>query len=181
MMIRNGVSFPPSLNSGMVAVPQGSSQRPDASPVCDDLLVGHVRLVRSERTAVKSVDCVLQNCDNAGMGDIPTTGEILSQLRERSGMTLEEISEAGGYRTKSGVQEFFKPFYTRPLATGVAKKLALAMAGKGTPPITVDEIYALTGVMGGTVEPNGVVQKFEGASDQRMRQALPIYGTAASP
>jgi len=74
-----------------------------------------------------------------------TTGDILSELRERSGMTLSEIAKAAGYRGPSSVQMMFSPDYAvRPLNPSIANRLVDAMAGKGSPPISPDEIYRLT-------------------------------------
>lgn len=74
-----------------------------------------------------------------------TTGELLSELRDRSGMTLSEIAKAAGYKGPSSVQMMFSPDYAvRPLNPTIANRLVDALAGKGSPPIDPEEIYSLT-------------------------------------
>lgn len=74
-----------------------------------------------------------------------TTGEILSDLRVRSGLTLAEVARAAGYKGPSSVQMMFSPDYTvHPLSPSVAARLAEALIGKGDPPIRAEEIFELT-------------------------------------
>ncbi|MFC3442767.1 helix-turn-helix transcriptional regulator [Sphingobium rhizovicinum] len=74
-----------------------------------------------------------------------TTGEILGELRDRSGMTLSEIARAAGYKGPSSVQMMFSPDYSvNPLNASIAERLAKAMVGKGAPPIRVEELFALS-------------------------------------
>ena len=73
-----------------------------------------------------------------------TTGELLSEFRERSGLTLSEIARRAGYRGPSSVQMMFSPDYTvHPLNATIAERLAYALQGEGNPPIHSDEIFAL--------------------------------------
>jgi hypothetical protein len=135
-------------------------------------VVGHVRYVRLESTFVNGVESVRADFHNRRMAE-RTTGERLLELKARSGLALAAIARDGGYTGRSSVQAFFSESYDKPLDTEVAAKLATALVGKGTPAIERVEIFALTGA-----PENEVVQKFEGASMERMRQDVPILGTA---
>lgn len=159
----------------MVSVAKYPCKWTDAASLGDDfpmIQLSHVRDVRSPRTPVNNVDCVQGRRDNTPMAEIET-GRALIALKLRSGLSLEKIASRGGWKTRSGVQNYFSSTYKKPLDTDVAAKLADALAGTGDPQISRSEIFALTGVP----EENAVV-KFEGASVDRMTQALPIIGTA---
>lgn len=76
-----------------------------------------------------------------------TIGEKLNDLRIRSGLSLAEVAAGAGYRTPSGVQQFFSPHYDpASLAVKVAHKLAPVLAGRGDPKISEHEIYDLAKV-----------------------------------
>lgn len=174
MLIRNGVPLPPSLHGGVVAMAQGASQGAYASALSDDgLMDGHVRYVRPQRTNVNNADNVRANFYTSGMSG-QNTGEALLAMKKRTGMSLDAIAQAAGYKGRSSVQNFFTSNYDKPLDTDVATKLAAALEGKGKPAIDRGEIFALTGVF----ESNATVLKFEGASDVTLRRDLPIYGTS---
>jgi hypothetical protein len=84
---------------------------------------------------------------------VSTLGERLAALRQRSGLTLGEIAVAASYRGRSSVQKFFAADYNPPfLDRLVAKRLARAFVGKGSPPISAAEVYELTGDAGNTAE-----------------------------
>lgn len=152
-------------------------QSPNAASICDDLsMFCHVRGVRYVRTQVKGVESVPSICDGTYMQNDKTTGQILLQLKLRTGdLSLEEIAKRGGYSGKSSVQEYFKASYDAPLGGKVALKLAKALAGLGSPPITESEITSLAAVIPMT---NARPVEFEGASLERVRDDLPVFGTA---
>lgn len=151
-----------------------SSQRADASARVDELLVaGHVRDVRLSRTDVKHVDNVRASADIGRMAE-QQTGEALLALKKRSGMSLSAIAKASGYSGRSSVQVFFSATYDKVLDTEVAQKLADGLEGKGTPPISREEILALTGVL----TPNAKVLQYEGASLVQLPRDVPIFGTS---
>jgi hypothetical protein len=75
---------------------------------------------------------------------MPTIGETLVALRERSGLTLEDVARNADYRGRSSVQKFFTAEYDPEfLDVSVARRLAKAMVGHGRPPIDADEIMDL--------------------------------------
>lgn len=173
-MVGNDAPLPPTLNGGVVAVAQGASQWADAAALCDDgLVAGHVRYVRQGRTSVNDVDNVRAKFDTARM-TIQKTGEALLALKKRAGMSLDAIAVAAGYKGRSSVQNFFSPAYEKPLEVDAANKLASAFVGKGSPPIQRSDVMALTGAF----DTNATPVHYEGASEQRMHQDIPIIGTA---
>lgn len=72
----------------------------------------------------------------------------LQELKSRANMSVRDIALAAGYKTASGVQRFFEPSIDEqgPISLKIAVKLADAFVGRGTPPITADEVMALTGI-----------------------------------
>ncbi len=72
-----------------------------------------------------------------------TTGQKLSELRTRSGLSLEEVAKRAGYQGRSGVQRYFSPEFDRRLDVEVAVRLSEALSGRGDPPIGTSEIVAL--------------------------------------
>lgn len=173
-MLRDGVALPPTLHGRVIAMAQGTSQRTDTATLCDDgLMASHERNVRYDRTSVNNVDNVRSKFDTERMA-IQKTGEALLALKRRAGMSLEAIAAAAGYKGRSSVQNFFSPAFEKPLEMEAAHKLASAFEGKGSPPISRNEVMALTGAF----DTNAIPVQYEGASEQRMRQDIPILGTA---
>lgn len=73
-----------------------------------------------------------------------TTGQALSDLRERAGISLAEVAKLAGYKGPSSVQMMFHPDYdAQPLNGSIAERLANALVGKGTPPIEQEDIFEL--------------------------------------
>lgn len=79
--------------------------------------------------------------------------EELRKLIERSGVSQEKVAQAAGYAFASGLQRYISDDYAKPfLPRELVEKLKKPLVGKGTPPITEDEIYALAGLLQRTVE-----------------------------
>lgn len=74
------------------------------------------------------------------------TGEF-TRLRERAGLSLEALAEAMGYRGASSIQRYADPAaYKKPFFdAALVGKLTRALKGRGSPPITTNEIWALAG------------------------------------
>jgi hypothetical protein len=104
-----------------------------------------------------------------------TTGAQLNRLRDRAGLSLRALAAKAGYAAASSIQRYADPEFDGPLGVEVATRFADAMEGQGDPPIARVEVLALTGLVTGT---NGQPFHMEGASGERMRRDLPIYGTA---
>lgn len=69
----------------------------------------------------------------------------LRDIRERSGLSMAELAKAAGYKGASSYQRYEDPaLYTKDyLPLDLIEAIAPAMTGKGMPPITQDEVYAL--------------------------------------
>lgn len=76
----------------------------------------------------------------------PNVTAKFKDLRERAGLSLAALAKAMGYRNSSSIQRYENPdLYTKEfLSSDVAKKLARAVAGRGIPPITEEEVWSLT-------------------------------------
>jgi len=73
--------------------------------------------------------------------------KTVKALRERGGLTMGAMAKAMGYKTASGYQRYEDAntygggYLKRDLVAGLAK----ALVGKGSPPITEPEVWALAG------------------------------------
>lgn len=70
----------------------------------------------------------------------------MRKLRERAGLSMDELARAMGYARASSIQryengdEFNKEYF----AVDLTQKLANVLVGRGTPPIATDEVWALS-------------------------------------
>ncbi len=72
-------------------------------------------------------------------------GSKLLRLKERSGLTLNNIARAGGYSSASSLQRYFSAEYDPAhLPKSLADRLYEAFVGFGDPPITHSDIEELT-------------------------------------
>lgn len=103
-----------------------------------------------------------------------TTGQKLRALMERAGYSVRTFALAAGYAHGSGVQRYLEPDFDKPLKPDVARRMADALAGKGNPAIDASDVFNLIGIPEG----NAIMVRYEGASDERLVQDIPILGTA---
>lgn len=143
-------------------------QGADAAALCDDVCICHGHNVRKMRTLV-NVENVRTPCDDATMA---TIGEKLIALKDRAGISLDEIAAGADYKGRSGVQRYFSREFDGPLALRVAAKLGQAFERHGIP---ASEIHDLAT---DRVISNAKPFELEGSSSIRMVQDLPVYGTA---
>jgi hypothetical protein len=61
-------------------------------------------------------------------------------------MTLAELARAMNLRGPSSIQAYFNPDYDTHIKPKIGLKLRVALVGRGEPPITAEEIWALQGV-----------------------------------
>ena len=74
-----------------------------------------------------------------------TMGERLLELKDRSGLSLQNIAHAAEFRSASSVQRYFSPEYeAEHISAKLAERLKEAFVGYGDPPITEDEVERLT-------------------------------------
>lgn len=111
------------------------------------------------------------------MANRQTTGEQMAALLKRSGLSVRAAAQAAGYAHGSGIQRYIDAAFDSRLTPDVAKKFATAFAGRGSPPITAGEVFSLTG-LAETIPSNAIPFRMEGASLDRMRDDIPVYGTA---
>lgn len=174
---RDIIALPPPLNRSVVFMTETASKAAYAAEVANDFpMICHGNEVRAVRTSVKAVETIPAICDHTYMESVKTVGQILLELKERAAPeTLESIAKRGGYSGKSSVQEFFKATYEGPLSSKVAKKLVKGLVGLGEPPIQHEEVAGLA-----DIPPANASDPihFEGASLERARSDLPVFGAA---
>lgn len=68
-------------------------------------------------------------------------------LRERAGLSMDELAQAMGYSRASSIQRYEDPaLYKKEfISPELALKMMKPLVGKGTPPVTAAEVYALAG------------------------------------
>lgn len=109
------------------------------------------------------------------MIDGRTNGQIIRGLMDRAGFTVRAFAKAAGYSHGSGIQRYIEDDFDMALRPDVAKRLAGALEGKGSPPISRTEIMVLTGIEGTfEAEPNSELP----TRYQDLRRDVPVYGTA---
>jgi len=178
VLIRNAATVAPTLNRGMVPVPELTGQWADAAELVDEFCVGHITHVRNLRTERNPFSYVSTNVESVPMpvhtlrmGN-DTIGAKLRRLQERSGRSYEEIARAAGYAGKSSVQRYFEPTFDGDLRPDVWRKLAKGFEGS---PVDPAEIIAVSGI---SALSNATPVVFNGPGRQKGPQDLPIYGSA---
>jgi hypothetical protein len=135
--------------------------------------VVHKANVPADCTLV-NIECVQPQVEVACMIEKQTTGTIIRNLMDRAGHSVRSFALAAGYSHGSGVQRYIEADFDGQLRPDVARRLAGALAGRGSPPISESEIYGLVGIP----ESNAMVVKYEGASDVVLTRDFPVYGTS---
>lgn len=105
--------------------------------------------------------------------------ERVRTLRDRAGLTMEQMAKAMGYKNASSIQRYENPAQLKPgyLRRDLVAKMETALLGKGSPPISRPEIWELAGPefnFGTTPEPNATV----GDKISSSGRLLPVYGSA---
>lgn len=151
---------------------QRRSEFANAAKASDDLAVGfHNPLVRCGRTYV-NVENVQRYGDSVRMAD-ESVGQKLIALRTRSRLSLDAVAKAMGLGGRSSVQRIFDPSLTN-LGPIDAIRLADAFAGLGDPPITREEVLALSDFGRFEVRPN----PDPAPTYMQLPRDVPVYGTA---
>lgn len=75
------------------------------------------------------------------------------QLRDRAGLSMDDLAKAMGYSRASSIQRYESADEYRKQFIGpdLAAKLAKAVVGKGEPPIEAKEVWALTRPVGSLI------------------------------
>ncbi|KQY71333.1 phage repressor protein [Ensifer sp. Root142] len=84
------------------------------------------------------------------------------KLRERAGMSMDELAREMGYSRASSIQRYENPDeYRKPsISTELAGKLLKALKGRGNPPIEPKDVWALTRL------PSSFVSSFDPDSEE---------------
>lgn len=72
-----------------------------------------------------------------------TTGSVIKSLVQRAGLSVRSFAQACGYKNGSSVQRYLEASFNRPIKAEVAKRMTLALEGRGNPPIQRSEIVSL--------------------------------------
>ncbi len=151
---------------------EGASERSNSPKVGDDRAVGvHTLDLRDERTFVN-----LESVQGAWHQPYAMANDVkalIRDLKDRSGLSLDKLAKRAGFAGASSIQRYFDEERDR-LDYGVAGRFAKALVGLGAPAITEEEVYALSGLPAPGAKPF----QMEGASLERMRRDVPVYGTA---
>lgn len=141
---RDKAALGPTLNSGDVLMAERARQIGGTSELPNNALrLRHVGLIRSKRIR-------RQRGKRIEAGDIfhvmkkPVTNQ-LKELRDRAGISMEALAKAAGYKGASSYQRYEDPalFTKEYLPLDLVEAIAPSLVGKGTPPITADEVYTL--------------------------------------
>jgi len=108
------------------------------------------------------------------MADPETPGLAFRRLWMRSGLSMQDLALAAGYKAAPGIQRYLDPAHARPLPVGLARRLAEALAGRGLPPIDEAEVLALAGH---PTAANAAVLRFEGDAYDAPPERLPVWGS----
>lgn len=74
-----------------------------------------------------------------------TPREVLQDLRNRAGLTAAEVARLCGYKSTNGYIRFeYEAQGNKLIPYSLVRKLLPLFVGKGTPPITADELIAIT-------------------------------------
>ncbi|MFT9161246.1 MAG: helix-turn-helix transcriptional regulator, partial [Acetobacter sp.] len=74
----------------------------------------------------------------------------LKALRERAGYTIRDFARAVGYGEKFSSYRTYETTYKKEvLPLGMVKAMVPVLSGRGTPPITANEVWNLAGVSAG--------------------------------
>jgi len=73
--------------------------------------------------------------------------DILRGLRKRAGLSMEALAQMSGYKGASSIQRYENAdhFRKRFLPFDVVERFAQALVGRGHPPITQAEVFAMAG------------------------------------
>lgn len=66
--------------------------------------------------------------------------EKIAKLRERSGLSMNELANRMGFKGQSSIQRYLSPDYDKGFRPEIADKFKAALVGLGDPPITPSEV-----------------------------------------
>lgn len=144
-----------------------------------------------------NVECERRFADDGGMTTNRTSvGTDLRKLYARSGLSMGDLATLMGYKGPSSIQRYLEPSYLEQglLPLRLASKFSSALTGRGSPPITSQEVFALAGIeltSGGAARPlssfdlptatfasDAVQSNVLPMMRRSLDRDLPIFGTA---
>ncbi|RWK39275.1 S24 family peptidase [Mesorhizobium sp.] len=104
----------------------------------------------------------------------------MRKLRERTGMSIDQMARAMGYASASSIQRYFDAGKLKQgyLKRDFVAKVEKVLLGKGSPPITRPEIWELAGPefnFGATLETSNAVVISKNVTSGNK---IPVYGSA---
>lgn len=104
----------------------------------------------------------------------------MRKLRERTGMSIDQMAKAMGYASASSIQRYFDAGKLKQgyLKRDFVAKVEKVLLGKGSPPITKPEIWELAGPefnFGATLESSNAVVISQNVTSGNK---IPVYGSA---
>jgi transcriptional regulator with XRE-family HTH domain len=105
-------------------------------------------ILYGKNVRTSNMESVTEWCEVAGMETNDSPALRLKRLRERSKLSMKAIAKALGFKGASSYQRYENPdqFTKQHLPLQMAKTLAELFAGKGTPPISKEEVLVLAGL-----------------------------------
>lgn len=64
----------------------------------------------------------------------------IADLRERSGLSMDELAKLMGFKGQSGIQRYLSPDYDKGFRPELAARFKAALVGRGDPPISVRDL-----------------------------------------
>lgn len=137
----NDAAIGPALHCRMALMTQLGCHRADATEAGDDLSGIHASNVQMTCTSV-NMEYVRTDRLNAPMAADGIIGAKLRKLTDRAGLKGDALAVACGWKGRNGPQQYFAR--DEPLSHQIALKFAKGIVGRGSPPITFEEVLSLT-------------------------------------
>ncbi len=67
---------------------------------------------------------------------IKSRNEQIAELRQRSGLSLDDLAKDMGFKGQSSIQRYLSPSYDKGFRPELAARFKAALLGRGTPPIS---------------------------------------------
>ncbi|MBM7483348.1 transcriptional regulator with XRE-family HTH domain [Bradyrhizobium sp. USDA 3686] len=71
---------------------------------------------------------------------IKLRNDRLAALRERSGLSMDELAREMGFKGQSSIQRYLSPTYDKGFRPEIAARFKAAFVGRGEPPITTSDM-----------------------------------------
>lgn len=82
---------------------------------------------------------------------IKARNEKIAELRQRSGLSMDDLAKAMGFAGQSSIQRYLSPSYDMGFRPELAAKFRTALIGRGVPPISEADLKVFSG--GNLIQP----------------------------